>query len=335
MRVNTMKTRMWAMIAAIVVVTAGCREREAPQEERGTPRVPVTVAAVRIGPIARVLRLTGRTQVLRQENIAAPIAGVIVSLRVLEGARVSEGDTLAVVRTRESQAAIDGARAARSRAQGAARTAAERALALAERNATDVALRASFAGAVASRLVNAGELVTENAPMFTIVDPASITMLADVPAANLGVMTPNTHALIAFPSLPGQQFAAHVANIAPAVDPSSQLAHVRLLFDDPPAALRGELFGEVRVVAASRPRAVIVPKAAVMWDNETGVATIAVVKDSLAHIIIVTTGIVDTSNVEIVAPPLDAGTSVIIEGNHGLADSTRVRISNLPERGAP
>ncbi|HZV13155.1 MAG TPA: hypothetical protein VFA55_08060, partial [Candidatus Kapabacteria bacterium] len=74
--------------------------------------------------------------------------------------------------------------------------------------------------------------------------------------------------------------------------------------------------------------AVLVPRTAVMLDNETNVSTVALAQDSIARIVEVKVGLADSVRTEIISPHFDAGTKVITVGNYGLEDSTKIIISN-------
>jgi hypothetical protein len=70
-----------------------------------------------------------------------------------------------------------------------------------------------------------------------------------------------------------------------------------------------------------------VPPAAVLRDDVNGVTRLAVVDSAdVAHWIVVTTGIQRNGQLEIVTPDLPVGALVIVDGQVGLPDSSRVRI---------
>jgi multidrug efflux pump subunit AcrA (membrane-fusion protein) len=68
----------------------------------------------------------------------------------------------------------------------------------------------------------------------------------------------------------------------------------------------------------------------------SGVSPIAIVPPTgRAHWVTVTVGIQQGNNVEIVSPSLAVGTSVIVAGQVGLPDSTRVRQAPLDSSVTP
>ena len=94
----------------------------------------------------------------------------------------------------------------------------------------------------------------------------------------------------------------------------------------PPPAL--DRFGTATVVVGAARRAVAVPDSAVVEDDLTGVTRIALVtRSSLALWVPVTLGASVPGWREVRGPALAAGAPVIVDGQHGLPDSTAVTIA--------
>jgi multidrug efflux pump subunit AcrA (membrane-fusion protein) len=158
--------------------------REQNADERGDrsnapPVVSVQLSPVRRGDIGDFVTATGRLDVLRRQKVLSPVAGTLLTLRVLEGGVVKRGDILATILPKESQAAIIGAEALLySATTEAGRREAERAIALARETQNAVSVRAAFDGVIATRGVTEGELVTDGVELMTIVDLSTIIFVA-------------------------------------------------------------------------------------------------------------------------------------------------------------
>jgi multidrug resistance efflux pump len=63
---------------------------------------------------------------------------------------------------------------------------------------------------VTSRSVTEGELVMENAELFTLVDPTTMVFLADIPFGNAPRPHRGQPAVVEFSSLPPLRFAGRV-----------------------------------------------------------------------------------------------------------------------------
>ncbi|HZV12676.1 MAG TPA: efflux RND transporter periplasmic adaptor subunit, partial [Candidatus Kapabacteria bacterium] len=210
------------MIAVAAVAVVSCSKNDnTPQDTHASdvPKVEVQTAPVTIGTMQNIQRVTGKTQALHQEKVYTPIAGKIVSLSVIEGDAVKAGETLAMVRTEESEAAMTGAQSAMASATTPAqKSEAERALKIAQQSANEIPIRAPFAGIVVNRAVNGGEFLSDHAEILTLVDLSSLYFLADVPAASLAQIKTGDEADIVFTGFPGKVFHAKINNINPQVD---------------------------------------------------------------------------------------------------------------------
>ncbi|HEX9006634.1 MAG TPA: efflux RND transporter periplasmic adaptor subunit [Bacteroidota bacterium] len=316
------------MLAAVLNACGHRSSGDEDSEQTLPPRVPVKLAWARTGDVAVTVTATGHTDALRKEKIFSPVAGRVTSLKALEGTPFREGELMAVIRTKESQAAIAGAEALLHAAVTPAQQAeARRALALAEGSQGTVELRAKFSGVVATRTVSEGELVAENAELFTLVDLTTLVFLADVPLASLPAVHGGQQASVRFTALPAETVPAAVEAVSPQTDPQSQSVRVRLRF---PAQERGrtllktDMTGSASIVISMHRGALLVPRRALLRNDENDTYTVVTVgPDSLARSTPVTIGALTDSTAEITGG-LRKGEGVVIEGNYALADSTRV-----------
>ncbi len=84
-------------------------------------------------------------------------------------------------------------------------------------------------------------------------------------------------------------------------------------------------FGTAHIAVAQRPNAVIIPAAAILRDDVNGTTRVAVVDaGGRAHWTMVSAGVQQGNEVEILSPPLVPGTRVIVSGQVGLPDSSHV-----------
>jgi len=85
------------------------------------------------------------------------------------------------------------------------------------------------------------------------------------------------------------------------------------------------LFGTAHVTVALRRDVPVVPAAAVLRDDVRGTARIGTVgPDGRLHWTEVETGLEDAGTVEVVSPPLAAGTRVVVSGQVGLPEGAPV-----------
>ncbi|HTR98236.1 MAG TPA: efflux RND transporter periplasmic adaptor subunit [Bacteroidota bacterium] len=312
---------------------AGCTRHQAEEDEgEGAPVIPVV--AVKTAPVTRgnidiVVTATGTTDAVRKEKVVAPISGVLIALKVLEGTPVRKGDVVAVIQPKETRAAITGAESLlRDATTDRERAEARRAMELARRGANNLEVRATTDAVVASRSVTEGELVAEGADLVTLVDLGTLDFIADVPLQDVDRVHRGQRAAIAFQSLPGRRFNATVDAVNPRTDAQSQTVRVRLAFaglGSARALLRTDMGGVASIVTGVHPGVLIVPKAAVLRNDETDACTVVIATpDSLSRVVPVVVGARTDSTAEVSGNGLAPGVRVIVEGNYALADSTRI-----------
>jgi RND family efflux transporter MFP subunit len=319
-------------LSAIECRKAGGEENDEPTTK---PNVPVLVTTLREGSISEIVAAVGGTDVLRKERVVAPVSGRVLSLKALEGNRVHQGEILVVLRTKEAQSTIEGARMLlQSASTDHQRAEAARALALADSMQPKLVIRAGIDGIIATRSVTEGELVAEQAEILTIVDPASIVFLADVPSIKLSEVRVGLSASVNLPQISALPFAAVVDGILPQADMESQTVRVRLKFTGLTAIqrdlLKTNLQGSAGIVVRSAHGAILVDRNAVLHDDERHAYSIVIMTtDSLALSRPVSVGIQTDSTVQITGEGLKAGMTVVRTGNYSLADSTRLTVQPL------
>jgi multidrug efflux pump subunit AcrA (membrane-fusion protein) len=324
-------------IAAVFLIAVACRggsqptgkEAPAPSSE-ATPSAPtpVTIAAVTHATLPIAVSAPGRTATLTQQKLRAPFTGTLTELKVADGDPVARGQILGTIVARESEAALSGAREMlRQAATPAEKSDAERALALAQKNLVRKALIASWNGAVIAHTASAGDRVAEDQEILTVSDASSLVFLADVPQSDLPRLRPGQKATV---ELAGGHapVAGAVHAVLPGANPADFTGQVRV--DLRGAALTAPigLFGTARILIGVRTGVAVVPDAAVLRDDVSGVSRVCLVSNGKAHWIDVTAGIKDSGRTEIVSPPLADGQAVIVSGLVGLPEGKNVSVGS-------
>jgi RND family efflux transporter MFP subunit len=323
-----MRRRPAFVLAFALGTAAACHKAQEPA--KAAEAAPDAPSPVRVAPISRrtLMELVsgpGHTAALTQQKVRAPFAGTLVELRVVDGDMVHRGQPVGAVVSRESDAALSGAREMLREAQTPAQRAdAERAVALAERNLVRRVLVASADGPVLSHAAASGDRVSEDQEVLTIEDSSSIVFVADVPQGDLSRVRPGQRAVI---DLGGgrSENAGTVHGILPSANPADFTGGVRIDF---PGATRLPLglFGSARIVVGERRDALVVPDAAVLRDDVSGVSRIAVVAGNKLHWIPVTPGLRQDGFTEISGAGLPAEGQAVVSGMIGLPEGKSVAI---------
>ena len=186
-------------------------------------------------------------------------------------------------------------------------------------------VRARFAGVVAKRAHNPGDMVDASASdvILRIIDPDRLQVVASVAIADLARITTGQAVRITVPGADEPQ-PGHVLTRPAAVDPEGVAADVRIAFDGRTTLPAGSPV-RVDIVTAEHPNALAVPAEAVLHEDESTFAMVAG-PDNKAHKRKVTPGLSTARQIEITAG-LNAGDAVIVQGQQGLPDGAAVSIA--------
>ena len=304
--------------------------------------VPVTGTRATVGPAMEVVYATGFVEPRRPVEIASRITAPVIELYVDEGDRVSAGQplvrlddvdqrqTIAQLAAQTLSAEQDEGRAVALYRQGfASRAARDRAVAAASSaRAAEAAsrarlgqytIRASLPGVVLRRDVEPGDLATPNRTLFQVGDPALLRVTATVDERDIPRVRPGMEAIMSSDAYPGRTFSGRVMELTPGGDPDRRAFRVRI---HPRAGetLPVGLTLEINIVTARKPRALLLPGAAIRAGK------VWTVTDGRARQVSVRTGVEGAERTEIVSG-LAAGACVIAQPNDGLADGARVTVS--------
>jgi multidrug efflux pump subunit AcrA (membrane-fusion protein) len=321
-------------LLAFAIVLSACRGRDAavpdPDERLPSPppaAVSVGVSAATRGTVTEVVTGPGRTSALAQQKVRAPFTGTLTELVVTEGDRVTRGQRLGTIVSRDSEAALTGAREmAREAKTEAEKRDAARAVSLAERSLVQAPLSSPADGVVLSRAGAAGERVSEDQEILAIAETSSIVFLVDVAQSDLGRIHPGQRVDVDLAGRSGT-VAGSVHDVLPGANAADFTVPVRVdlrgLGKAPPLGL----YGRAKITVGQRRGVLLVPEEAVIRDDVHGTTRIALVRNDRAHWVDVTLGGHAPGRVEIVLPALSPGDTVIVSGQVGLPDNSRIAVT--------
>jgi len=317
-----------AVALLIAAASAGCGGRAADEAEPAShPVVPVRVARLEERSVRAVAMAQGQWRISDSLTVSAPFRAYVEALRPRAGDHVTRGDLIGTLVTYESRAALRGAEIlGRQAATPGERDEADRALRLAQRDLVRVPLVAASTGTVLRRSVEPGSEVAESGELLTIVPEGSVVFEAHVPRAEADRVALGTRAQVTMEG--GGAVETGVQRRLPQTSEADQSA----LFWLAPATREpfGVLgrFGTATIETGAEHRAILVPDSALVEDDLTGVVRLArVAPGDLAVWIPVRLGPAEEGGHELLAPELPPGTLVVVRGQRGLPDSTRVRVS--------
>lgn len=287
--------------------------------------------------------VVGTVRARLRATVEAKVAGRIESLDVVPGQSVRQGQRLAVLDARETQARLDSARAVLEQAgrdldrvvrlvkDGAATPSELEAFQSRQRVAAATVAEietllgharvvAPFDGVITRKSADVGDLATPGRPLVEIEDPTRLRLEADVPESLVDEVKPGARMPVRIASRP-EFLEGIVAEITPVSDPLSRTHPVKLDLPSVPG-LRAGQFGRVAVPTgqASVPH---VPAGAVFRRGQMECA-IAVV-EGRARLRLVRTGKPLGADLEVVSG-LEPGEQVVIDDPSRLRDGQAVEV---------
>ncbi|HSH14373.1 MAG TPA: efflux RND transporter periplasmic adaptor subunit, partial [Desulfurivibrionaceae bacterium] len=177
-----------------------------------------------------------------------------------------------------------------------------------------------FSGLVTEKIANVGDLATPGTPLLTLENNNRLQVAVAVPETLLARIKSGDALPLTVPAAdyagPGQ-----VVEIAPAADPTSRTALVKLAVTAP--GLRPGQFARVTLPGSGTDTAISLPASAVIAFGQ--MEKIFVVENAAAQLRLVRTGEKHDGRVEILAG-LTGGELVVSEGAEQLSDGQPVRV---------
>lgn len=310
--------------------------------------VPVEVVALQRGTIEGVLRFSVNLEAENEVSVYSEAARRVQELRVEEGDEVRKGDVLLRLQDDEQRANLaqveselakvqrEYERQKRLHEQGLVSEEAYNnatyeieqlryRLDEAQRQLSYTEVRAPINGIITRRLVGLGDTVTINQQLFDLVDFDSIVARIFVPEKELERLQVGQPARVRAPALGNVELSGRVLRIAPVVDPRSGTVKVTVAIPrSPGVGLRPGLYVDVTLVTETYRDAVLVPKQALVYDNDQ-IYVFRLRDDLRVERLLLEPELEDKNFVKPQAG-LDAGDRLVVAGQAGLKDQALVRL---------
>lgn len=284
------------VLFAAAIAAGGCTRKGGPPGAEGADGdeaeapVPVEVTTIERGRIEETLRFSATLEAETAVQVLARTTGQVRSRQVEEGDQVKQGGVMLRLEREEQASALRRAQTELAQAQRNFRAqeglhkkgvVSDQTFENAEfdvkrlKIARDDAARAlryttvaaPIAGTVTQRLVKRGDLVAPNQPLFEIVDFESLVANVYVPEKDIGRVAVGGVARLQAPTTGAMLEDGRVERVAPVVDPRTGTVKVTIALDDT-AALRPGMFVDVQLVVADRSDAILLPRRALVYDND-------------------------------------------------------------------
>jgi len=352
-------------LSVLAISLAACGRNSAADAAPAVTTVLVGPEAITVAEVSTMAigpALSGTLVAERTANIRAEVAGQVMTVLHEPGDRVGAGEALARIDDRAIADAWLSARSGVTQAELAAdigkreldravklNTAgaiadrdlentrranlgaqaqledAKARLAQAQKQKDATVVKAPYAGIVAERTANAGDVVTPGAPLFTVVDPSTMRLEANIPASQLGAIHLGAPVTFAVTGYPDRKFKGVVAHIAPSADAATRQVRVIARIPNQGAGLVAGLFAEGRVNSTVR-EALTAPAAAI---DQRGIRpVVARLKGGRVERLEVTLGAKDdaTERVELTSG-VSRGDTLLVGAALGITPGTTLKVS--------
>jgi membrane fusion protein, multidrug efflux system len=251
-------------------------------------------------------------------QLAAPSAGVVKKVNVIEGQQVTNGEVLVELNSQAAEAEVE-----RQKKLYAQQNTSLKNLQEAEAQLALLQVTAPLSGTVVSVNVKLGQAVDLMTVVAEVMDLNRPAVSAEIPSAEAtDLKAGNPLEVLSKPPV-----TTELLYVSPSVNKDNDTVLVRALLPKD-SGLRPGQFVSLRIVTAVHTNCLAAPVESVVTD-ENGKSIIALVKGDEATQMPVQTGLHENGLVEVKAPELKAGDSVVTVGAYGLPEKTKIRVQNL------
>ena len=173
---------------------------------------------------------------------------------------------------------------------------------------------------VARTYVDAGDTISANAPLVTLVDLSVLKAVINVAERDYGFLEIGQPADISVDIVPDRTFPGTVVRLAPVFNETSRQARVEIRVANPDTILKGGMFARVHIELGRAEQTIAAPSSALI--QRLGNPGVFIVEDGSARFVEVTPGIEDGGWTQVSG--LREGQLVVTLGHHLLSDGVGV-----------
>lgn len=255
-------------------------------------------------------------------QLAAPGAGIVTKVDVIEGQQVQKGDVLVELNSGAVTFAYANAEVQRQKILFEQNNTSLKNVQDAEAQLAAVEVVAPVVGTVTRINVRPGMAVDTTTAVAEVVDLNRLAITMGIPASEAGDL--KTGADVQVQTDP--PVTATLSFVSPSVDPNNGTVLTRALLPAD-SGLRPGQFVQLKIVTATHTHCLAAPAESVVTDEE-GKSVIALVQGDSARQTDVKTGFRENGWVEVEGEGLQEGDTVVTVGAYGLPEKTKIEVVN-------
>ncbi|WP_394131083.1 efflux RND transporter periplasmic adaptor subunit [Shewanella maritima] len=329
-----------------LMALSGCEQAPAETNEEEQYAIPVETTTVVHADVSSFYSTTATLEAPLEAHVMSRLAGLIESINVEEGDRVTKGQVLAVVDAKRqeydynrSQAEVKIIEQELNRLKQMknkefisqdtmAKLEFNLQAAIAQRDLAKLKVKESYItspidGVIAMRHVKVGNMAKEFQELFYIVNQDELHGIVHLPEQQLSSLQLGQQASIYANKHSDMATPAKVLRISPIVDAQSGTFKVTLSIPNQDAKLKAGMFTRVELEYDTHQDVLTVPYNALI--NQDNVQAVYVIKDTIAERREVTLGYRENNTVEITSG-VELNEHIVIRGQQNLKDQSLVEI---------
>ena len=271
---------------------------------------PVTVTSIITGPLTDTVQLNATSSFLLKTDVKAAIDGYIQDVNIRLGEKVTRGQTLFSIRSKEANTIgniinnID--------------------TSFHFSGLTDV--KSPGNGFVTQLDHLSGDYVQEGESLVVISNTNSLVFMLNLPYELRPFLPNNKKITLSLPD--GQKIPGTISSSLPYVDPESQIQNY-IIYMDKYQQVPEYLIAKVNFIRNTKPNTISLPTEAVLTNEQQTEFWIMKMIDSTTAVKVpVVKGMETSGRVEILSPVLNPADIILLTGNYGLPDTSQVVIEN-------
>ncbi|MEP6646248.1 MAG: efflux RND transporter periplasmic adaptor subunit [Saprospiraceae bacterium] len=302
---------LWVLLIIFsVLFVMSCRKKteDSPTEAEATRGTPVTLTSVTVGPLSETIELNATSVFQLKTFLKANTTGYLKNVNAHVGQFINKGQEIFTIKTKEAEALGNTINQLDSsfRFNGIVR------------------VRAPANGYVDSLSYQSGDYVQDGEQLAVISDRNSFGFVLDLPYELKPYLNNNKNVQLRLPD--GMVLQGYVASILPTVDPVSQTQKI-LIKVNGAQQIPEHLIAKITLIKNSKPKAVFLPKDAILTDEvQTEFWVMKLIDSTTAIKVPIQKGLENGFQVEILSPAFSESDKILLTGNYGLTDTASVLI---------
>lgn len=300
----------FCLVGGFIMIACHHTTTEKEEEEVTADQIqtPVTATTISNEPLSEYAELNATSSFLQDNIVKSNINGYIKSVNTKIGQRVTAGQTLFILKTKEAESLGNTINKLDSSFHFSG----------------VIRITAPETGYITQLPHQVGDYVQDGEQLAEISNSRSFGFILNLPYEFRQYVSLNKNVELILPD--STRLAGVVASFMPAIDSASQTQRV-LIKVASSGNIPENLIAKVRILKSQKLNTISLPKQAVLSDeSQTNFWVMKMIDSVRAVKVPVIKGVETGDRVEIVRPQFSANDRILLTGNYGLPDTARVKI---------